>query len=216
MFDMDGVLFDSMPRHIAAWKEVFGARGIEVDPADFYANEGRTSRKIIDIVLRKSLGRPATDEELDKIYAMKNAKVALMGPMPCMSNTVDVLSAARLHGLECLVVTGSGNEDLLRYICTVYHEFFTRDRIVSASDCKRGKPAPEPYLKGLGLAGITDPSEALVVENAPLGVQSGKAAGCRVVAVNTGPLPDSALWDAGADFVFRSMADFGAHFSEVL
>lgn len=216
MFDMDGVLFDSMPRHIAAWEKVFGSRGITIAPEDIYANEGRSSQSIIDIVVRKYLGHPADEEQLSVMYAEKNGHVARMGNMPCMPGTADVLSAAKSRGLDCIVVTGSGNEALLSYICQVYPEFFTRDKIVSASDCKRCKPAPEPYQKGMRIAGITDPSEALVVENAPLGIQSGKAAGCTVAAVNTGPLPDSLLWDCGADYVFHSMAELAAGLDTVL
>ncbi|MGN0303395.1 MAG: beta-phosphoglucomutase, partial [Prevotella sp.] len=47
--------------------------------------------------------------------------------------------------------------------------------------------------------------ETIVVENAPLGVQSGKAAGCFVIAVNTGPLPDEVLLQSGADVIFHDM-----------
>ena len=84
--------------------------------------------------------------------------------------------------------------------------------MVTAYDVTRGKPNPEPYLKGLEKAGAAlgrahalKPAEALVVENAPLGVQAGKAAGIRVMAVNTGPLPDSVLLEAGADWVLPDM-----------
>ena len=216
MFDMDGVLFDSMPRHIAAWKEVYATRGITMVPEDIYANEGRSSQAIIDFVVRKYLGRPASEEELATMYADKNRRVALMGNMPCMPGAADVLAKAKAHGLDRIVVTGSGNEVLLQYISQVYSDYFTRDKIVSASDCKHCKPAPEPYQKGMRIAGVDIPSEAIVVENAPLGVQSGHAAGCRVVAVNTGPLPDSILWDSGADFVFHSMAELAREFDSVL
>ena len=46
-----------------------------------------------------------------------------------------------------------------------------------------------------------------MIENAPLGVRSGKAAGLFVIAVNTGPLADAALWNEGADLVFPSMKE---------
>jgi beta-phosphoglucomutase-like phosphatase (HAD superfamily) len=53
--------------------------------------------------------------------------------------------------------------------------------------------------------GELSPKECIVVENAPLGVRAAKAAGIFTVAVNTGPLPDSALTDEGADLLFPSM-----------
>ena len=49
------------------------------------------------------------------------------------------------------------------------------------------------------------PDECIVVENAPLGVRAAKAAGIFTIAVNTGPLPDSALLDEGADLLYPSM-----------
>ena len=52
------------------------------------------------------------------------------------------------------------------------------------------------------------PNEAIVIENAPLGVQAGVAAGIFTIAVNTGPLPDQVLWDAGANLLFPSMEAF--------
>ena len=75
---------------------------------------------------------------------------------------------------------------------------------MTAFDVKYGKPHPEPYLMGLEKAGVA-PNEAIVVENAPIGVQAGKAAGIFTVAVNTGPLDGQVLLDAGADLLFSSM-----------
>ena len=76
--------------------------------------------------------------------------------------------------------------------------------MVTAFDVKHGKPHPEPYLMGME-KGNLHPDECIVVENAPLGVRAAKAAGICTVAVNTGPLPDSALLDEGADMLFPSM-----------
>lgn len=78
--------------------------------------------------------------------------------------------------------------------------------MVTAYDVKFGKPNPEPYLMGLKKAGIA-PNEAVVVENAPLGVKAGVAAGIFTIAVNTGPLPNNALLDEGANLLFNSMQE---------
>ena len=81
---------------------------------------------------------------------------------------------------------------------------FERERMVTAFDVKYGKPHPEPYLMGLEKAGVKA-NEAIVVENAPIGVQAGVAAGIFTVAVNTGPLDGQVLLDAGANLLFPSM-----------
>jgi beta-phosphoglucomutase-like phosphatase (HAD superfamily) len=61
-------------------------------------------------------------------------------------------------------------------------------------------------LQALKKSGLT-PAEVMVVENAPLGVESAKAAGLFVIAVNTGPLDEKVLWDSGADIVLSSMQE---------
>jgi beta-phosphoglucomutase-like phosphatase (HAD superfamily) len=76
--------------------------------------------------------------------------------------------------------------------------------MVTAFDVKHGKPAPEPYLKGLEKCGV-HPWEAMVVENAPLGVRAAVAAQCFTIAVNTGPLPDEMLTNEGANLIFPRM-----------
>ena len=76
---------------------------------------------------------------------------------------------------------------------------------MSSKDTLRGKPHPDPYLLGLQRAGALQPWQALVVENAPLGVQAAVSAGIFTIAVNTGPLPESALAEAGANLLFPSM-----------
>ncbi|MEG1999483.1 MAG: HAD-IA family hydrolase, partial [Bacteroidales bacterium] len=73
--------------------------------------------------------------------------------------------------------------------------------MVTAFDVKIGKPNPEPYLIGLKKAGVKA-TEAIVIENAPLGIEAGVSAGIFTIGVNTGPLPDELLYEAGADIVF--------------
>ena len=73
----------------------------------------------------------------------------------------------------------------------------------------------EPYLMGLSKAGVKA-NEAIVIENAPLGVVSGTAAQIFTIAVNTGPIPAQALIEAGADMVFPSMPDFANHVDELI
>ena len=107
-------------------------------------------------------------------------------------------------GLTRVVVTGSGQRSLLERLVECYPGCFSEERVVSSKDVKHGKPHPEPYLMGLERVGVK-PWEAIVVENAPLGVQAAVAANIFTIAVNTGPLPPQALLDAGANLLFPSM-----------
>ena len=65
-------------------------------------------------------------------------------------------------------------------------------------------------------AGYVDPRQAIVVENAPLGVRAGKAAEMFTVAINSGPLPDKALTDEGADVLYPSIEAFLADWPKVV
>ena len=97
-----------------------------------------------------------------------------------------------------------------------FGDFVSRDQITTAFDVKRGKPNPDPYLMGLKKAGNYAPSEGIVVENAPLGVRAGVAAGCYTVAINSGPLADSVLINEGANILFPTIREFADNWKEVL
>ena len=124
-----------------------------------------------------------------------------------MPGALEVLNKVKGCGLIPMVVTGSGQTSLLDRLNRNFPDIFKAELMVTAFDVKYGKPNPEPYLMALKKAGIA-PNEAIVVENAPLGVRAGVAAGIFTVAVNTGPLPDSALLDEGANCLFHSMPEF--------
>lgn len=214
LFDMDGVLFDSMPNHAESWARAVQEHGLFMTREEVYMNEGRTGAGTINALAQRTWGRDATEEEIQQIYATKSrifnsCKKAL--PMP---RAAEVLNNVRAKGWLPLIVTGSGQVSLLDRLNLAYPGVFKRELMVTAFDVKQGKPFPEPYLKGLVKAGLAlnadgtplKPEEAVVVENAPLGVKAAKAAGIFTIAVNTGPLPDSVLKDAGADVVLPSMA----------
>ncbi len=78
--------------------------------------------------------------------------------------------------------------------------------MVTAFDVKKGKPDPEPYLMALGKGGLKA-NEAVVIENAPLGVKSAHRAGIFTVGVNTGILEDEELSGNGADVVYHNMLE---------
>ena len=208
LFDMDGVLFDSMPGHAVAWVKAVERYGLSMTAEEVYMNEGRTGAGTINAIALRTWGREATEQEITDIYAAKseefNRYFEAKGEAPIMPGVRDVLDKVRARGLMRVIVTGSGQRSLLDNLNHHFPGQFTRELMVTAFDVKKGKPFPEPYLMGLQKAGITA-AEAVVVENAPLGIQSARAAGIFTIAVNTGPLPDSALWDAGANLVFPDM-----------
>lgn len=205
-FDMDGVLFDSMPRHAIAWEEVMKIHGLPFTAYDCYVNEGRTGESVIREAFQKALGRDATQEEVKTIYAEKSAYYhqLLQTTTPTIPGVADVLQFVKEQGHQIWVVTGSGMRTLLDSLNEVFPAIFQQDQMITAFDVTQGKPHPEPYLKAWERSGLPK-EQCLVIENAPLGVRSGKAAGLTVYAVNTGILKREDLLQAGADIVFDSM-----------
>ena len=205
-FDMDGVLFDSMPRHAIAWEEVMKLHGLPFTAYDCYINEGRTGESVIREAFQKALGRDATPEEVTTIYAEKSAYYhqLLQTTTPTIPGIEDVLHFVKEKGAQIWVVTGSGMRTLLDSLNTVFPAIFQKDRMITAFDVTRGKPDPEPSLKAWERSGLPK-EQCVVIENAPLGIRSGKAAGLTVYAVNTGILKREDL--AQADKVFDSMAE---------
>ena len=72
LFDMDGVLFDSMPYHSEAWHKVMKSHGLTLSREEAYMHEGRTGASTINIVFQRELGREATQEEIESIYQEKS------------------------------------------------------------------------------------------------------------------------------------------------
>ena len=185
LFDMDGVLFDSMPYHSEAWHTVMKSHGLTLSREEAYMHEGRTGASTINIVFQRELGREATQEEIESIYQEKSV---LFNSYP---------EAKRMPGAW----------ELLQ---KVKKDMFRKELMVTAFDVKYGKPNPEPYLMALKKGGLKA-DEAIVVENAPLGVEAGHNAGIFTIAVNTGPLDGQVLLDAGADLLLPSMQALSDH-----
>ncbi|MCW1736186.1 HAD family hydrolase [Anaerorudis cellulosivorans] len=206
LFDMDGVLYDSMPAHARSWQQTMEEFGFKTTkPEEFFLHEGRTGKSTINIIFQREFGRNATDEEIKKIYSRKTELFSQYNSGKTITGAREVLEMVKSKGLLPFLVTGSGQPSLLEKLDEDYPGVFTPDTMVTAFDVKFGKPHPEPFLIGLKKAGNLQPNQAIVIENAPLGTEAAHKAGIFVIAVNTGPLPNSVLKKAGADLILDSM-----------
>lgn len=204
LFDMDGVLYNSMPYHAKAWHHAMAQFGYDLPEEEVYMHEGRTGTSTVNLVSRRVHGVEVSEERVAAIYKVKSDFFNEFPPAEPMPGALSLLRQLKEQGLKILIVTGSGQRSLLDKLNVDYPDIFRRELMVTAFDVKRGKPDPEPYLMGLQ-KGELHPDECIVVENAPLGVRAAKAAGIFTIAVNTGPLPDEALLSEGADLLFPSM-----------
>lgn len=214
LIDMDGVLYDSMRNHAQAWYLTMTEQGIKCSPEEFYLYEGRTGASTINLLFNREFGHGVTDEEVHRIYRLKTDFFNRMPKAKPMPGAAGFLDNIRKKGLIPVLVTGSGQSSLIDKLNHSYPGAFMPKYMVTAFDVKYGKPDPEPYLMGLKKAEV-EPNQAIVIENAPLGVQAGVAAGIFTIGVNTGPLDDKVLIDAGADLLLSSMQQLSESFDDI-
>lgn len=210
LIDMDGTLYDSMPWHARAWHRMVTELGIDATVDEFFGYEGMTGKATINLLFRRAFGRDASDAEAAELYERKTRLFRDNNYATVMPGAQQMVRTFCRFGVTPVLVTGSGQASLIDKLVDEFDGNFDAAHRVTSRDVVTGKPSPEPYLKGLEIAGVA-PSQAIVVENAPLGVRSGVVAGIFTIAVKTGPLERQLLADAGADVIFDSMPECARH-----
>lgn len=203
LFDMDGVVVDSMPMHLRTWQETLAPLGLEPAAEDLYPLEGMTSEEIAQGLMQRLRGKRCSEEEAHRLAEHKRELfrrafaprlVAGMGPL---------LHDVQGRGYRLGLVTGSARRVADQTLGpTGMAGLF--ETMVTGDQVRQGKPAPEPYRTAAGRLGLP-PDRCLVVENAPLGIEAARAAGMRCVALQT-TLPAERLAAAGAEQVFPDAA----------
>lgn len=179
-FDMDGVVVHTMPHHVEAWLYAFKEKGFNHDELEFYIREGMPGRQTIADIF-KTFHVEARDQDIEDIYEQKRAYFKKNAKYTFIKETISLLEYLNNIGIPVSLVTGSRKEfaaEVLQQLPVAFHSVITGD------DVRDGKPSPEPYLKAMESFDF-DPSEWLVIENAPLGIESAKRAGAFCLAVET-------------------------------
>jgi beta-phosphoglucomutase len=190
-FDLDGTLIDSLPAHVTAWQTVLKEIGIDMDALFIKLNEGEKAEETLARLTRE-YQLTVTQDELVALLERKRKiyrSLAMKGMIPAARRVVETL---KTHGVQCDIVTGSIRANMTGVVPE--EEIALFGRIITPDDYKLGKPAPDPYLVALERSGFRA-EECVVLENAPLGIRSAKAAGIYTVAVTT-TLPSEYLKEA--------------------
>ncbi|MFZ0434145.1 MAG: HAD family hydrolase [Candidatus Acidiferrales bacterium] len=196
LFDMDGVLIDSTPAVARVWSQWAARHGFDPEEVVERAH-GRPSITTVREYL------PAADAS---VQAAENTEIErceiadLQGVVPLPGALELLQSLPRARWAIVTSCTRALAEVRLRAAGLPRPDSF-----VTSSDIERGKPAPDPYLQGARKLGFAA-KDCVVVEDAPAGVISGKAAGSRVLAVGT-TSSIAILREAGADWILRNCSD---------
>ena len=190
ILDCDGVLLNSGRAYYAAYERVLNEAGISTTPREVYLLEGQRTTQVLSGIF-EARNLPFSNAQIQEMTDRRRDYQAEIG-CDFFSGIWQLLAEVRAEGIKSAVVTGSSRKSIQLVITKNLEHYF--DVVISADDVLHPKPHPEPFLLAASKLGIA-PSNCLVVENAPFGVLSAKAAGCRVIGICT-TLPPEDLKNA--------------------
>ena len=191
LFDMDGVVVNSMPFHYQSWKQIFESLGIRVNQIEIYKREGEKGIMTITEILEKN-GIHLSVMERQKLLAAKERLFKEMASPQLFPGVESLIQDCQKSGYRLGLITGTSRGEIDYVLPSAVMDLF--DVIITGDRVKHGKPAPEPYLKAIKDFKIK-PADAVIIENAPYGIQSAKGAGIFCIAMTTS-LPKEYLQDA--------------------
>ena len=187
IFDMDGVLVDAMPYHCKALQIAIKQQtNMEIDDRTIFLLEGMPADEMIkEIFIRKGYdNNPYYFSIVDKIHNLKKEILKQILVVKPIDGVRELIAE-----LDCLkaIVSGAARQE----VEDIIYKSFDREKfnvVITGDDLEEGKPNPDPFETALERMNLK-PQEALVVENAPLGVQAANKAGIEcIVTLNNSTL----------------------------
>ncbi len=177
IFDVDGVLVDSMRFQADAWVKVFKELGININRRDIYELEGSNDNRLIKAIFEKA-GREPEPWHLEQLPEKKREVLEFDDIKP-FEGIPECVKELKRH-FKLAMVSGSNRNTIEKIVTKFFSGCF--DVVINGSDLERGKPDPDPFLKALEKLELSK-NECIVVENSPLGITAARRAGLYCVAV---------------------------------
>lgn len=196
VFDLDGVVVDSMPVHTLAWQRYLLSLGIQGNQV-----ETRMHGRRNDEIVRDFLG---SDVDNQTVFRHGAAKERLFREM-----MLDQLNRRLVPGVRKFLMRASGSPVALATNAEPANVDFVLDgaglrgyfqAIVEGTQVRDAKPAPDVYLLAAQKLGVA-PSNCIVFEDSPVGIQAARAAGTRVVGIRSSAAPLDHVDFAVSDFL---------------
>jgi HAD superfamily hydrolase (TIGR01509 family) len=203
LFDCDGVLVDSEAITCGALRDMLDENGWRLSLAECMAHfVGHAVRSRADLIEHHT-GKPLTDAFMDEFYRRRNLR------LENEITAIDGIHEAVQHMHErcegrIAVASGADRYKVEMMLQRVGLARFFEGRIFSGHEVPRSKPFPDVYLAAAAHLQV-DPVRCLVVEDTPVGIAAGVAAGAAVWAYAPLGAPTEGLVQAGAQHVFAHM-----------
>ena len=181
LFDMDGVLLDSEIPAFIMFQESLKSVGIEVPLEELISYIGKTSLEIADLILKRNESE-LTAEEFIKIHRSRGNFYAVSDSVVPYDYELDFIQDIYEKEIPMGVVSSTSTMSVVTALnrMGLLHYF----DVVVCSDMLGGKtkPAPDGYLQAARLLNVK-PEECVVIEDSPVGIRAGKAAGMYVIGL---------------------------------
>jgi beta-phosphoglucomutase len=177
LFDFDGTLADTMAEHFLAWKAALGDYGISIEASDYFPFEG-TGLNELARKFTHNLSLP--EKALHSLVLRKKELFIDRQPAAFYPGVESLILELKKRNVPMAIVTASHLDQLSSSVPERFLEQF--DALITGDLVVRGKPDPEPYLRGAARLGLL-PEQCIAVENAPLGVQSARRANIYCIAL---------------------------------
>jgi HAD superfamily hydrolase (TIGR01509 family) len=211
LFDCDGVLVDSEAITCGALRDMLDENGWRLSLAECMAHfVGYTVRSRASLI-EAHTGKPLTDAFMDEFYRRRNLR--LENEITAMDGIHEAVRHLheRCEG-RIAVASGADRYKLEMMLQKVGLHHFFEGRIFSGHEMPRSKPHPDVYLAAAAHVQV-NPAHCLVVEDTPVGITAGVAAGATVWAYAPPAAPAEVLLQAGATRVFAHMSELPGLFS---
>lgn len=179
IFDIDGVIINTVPLHFKAWKKMFAEYRIDFSKQDYETKVDGKPR----IEGAKAILTSLTREELKQACDKKNNffhKLLEKGNIDIFESSISLIKQLKKRGIKTASASSSKNADAILKKIKLYDIF---DATVSGLDLKKGKPDPEMFLTAAKKLGLS-PKECIVFEDAQVGIEAAKNGKFLCVGIN--------------------------------
>jgi HAD superfamily hydrolase (TIGR01509 family) len=215
IFDLDGVLIDSNPLHVDAWRRALQAHGHHVAPERVFREIGKGGDKLVASLLGQSV-EDQQGNALRAAHAREYTELVRARGLVAFEGGPDLIADLRARGVATALASSSQSHELElaeRASGVSWRRLF--DAVVIADDVEESKPAPD--LVGAAARKIERPAgECAMLGDTPWDTEAARRAGVSAIGVTSGGHHEQALRAAGAAVIYRDVADVGRHLGQVL
>lgn len=204
IFDLDGVVVDTVPLHFKAWKRMFGEYGKEFTFKDYKEKVDGIPRADGARAILTDLPEDKLKEACDKKqrYFLEYLKSS---EIPVYETTISLIKELRANNVKVAIISSSKN---CPYILSKINLYPLIDVEINGNDITKGKPDPQIFLMVSEHLGL-EPGECIVFEDALLGVEAGKRAKMKCVGIDRHGDPDRLK---KADFIVKDLSEINYEF----